>query len=58
MAEGSNAQVFPRHLAKAGFYAGSTINLGAGIKGTLGDIDPLNKVPFKRATSRVWKGPV
>ena len=27
------------------------------IRGTLGDIDPLNKVPFKRATSRVQKGP-
>ena len=25
---------------------------------TLGDIDPLNKVPFKRAISRVRKGPV
>ena len=24
--------------------------------GTLGDIDPLNKVPFKRASSRVQKG--
>ena len=24
----------------------------------LGDIDPLNKVPFKRATSRVQKGPL
>ena len=30
--------------------------LGVGIKGTLGDIDPLNKVPFKRARSRVQKG--
>ena len=27
-----------------------------GIKGTLGDIDPLNKVPLKRARSRVQKG--
>ena len=25
---------------------------------TLGDIDPLNKVPFKRATSTVQKGPL
>ena len=24
-----------------------------GLGGTLGDIDPLNKVPFKRARSRV-----
>ena len=26
------------------------------IRGTFGDIDPLNKVPFKRARSRVWEG--
>ena len=32
--------------------------LGVRIKGTLGDIDPLNKVPFKRATSRAQKGPL
>ena len=40
---------------------GETPKLGVrirGIKGTLGDIDPLNKVPFKRATSRVQKGPL
>ena len=24
---------------------------GVGIRGTLGDIDPFNEVPFKRATS-------
>ena len=30
--------------------------MGVGIKGTLEDIDPLNKVPFKRARSRVQKG--
>ena len=30
--------------------------VGARIRGTLGDIDPLNKVPFKRAKSRVQKG--
>ena len=29
-----------------------------GLKGPLGDIDPLTKVPFKRATSRVKKGPL
>ena len=29
---------------------------GARIRGTLGDIDPLNKVPLKRARSRVKKG--
>ena len=28
------------------------------IRGTLGDIDPLNNVPFKRARSRVQKGPL
>ena len=28
------------------------------IKGTLGDIDPLNKVPVKRSPSRVKKGPL
>ena len=33
------------------------LGLGARIRGTLGDIDPLNKVPFKRAGSRVKKGP-
>ena len=32
--------------------------LGVGIRGTLGDIDPLNKVPFQRATSRGRKGPL
>ena len=31
--------------------------MGVRIRETLGDIDPLNKVPFKRATSRVQKGP-
>ena len=31
--------------------------MGARIRGTIGDIDPLNKAPFKRATSRVQKGP-
>ena len=31
---------------------------GVRIRGTLTDIDPLNKVPFKRATSRVQKGPL
>ena len=33
--------------------------MGVRIRGSLvGDIDPLNKVPFKRATSRVKKGPL
>ena len=27
-------------------------------RGTLGDIDPVNAVPFKRAISRVKKGPL
>ena len=30
--------------------------LGVRIRGTLGDIDPLHKVPFERARSRVQKG--
>ena len=33
-----------------------TVEVGGRIKGTLGDIDPLNKVPLKRARSRVQKG--
>ena len=28
------------------------------MRGTLGDIDPLNKVPFQRAISRVKKDPL
>ena len=32
--------------------------LGDRIRGTLGDRDPLDKVPFKRAISRVEKGPL
>ena len=28
------------------------------MKGSLGDIDPLNQVQFKRATRRVKKGPL
>ena len=32
--------------------------LGVRIRGALGYIDPLNKVPFKRATSRVQQGPL
>ena len=31
--------------------------MGARIRGTLKDIDALNKVPFKRAISRVKQGP-
>ena len=31
--------------------------LGVRIRVTLGNIDPLKKVPFKRARSRVEKGP-
>ena len=30
--------------------------VGVRIRGTLGDIDPLNKVPVKRARSRAQKG--
>ena len=32
--------------------------MGDRIRGTLGDIDPLNKVPFKRARRKVQKGPL
>ena len=32
--------------------------LGVRIQGTLGEIDPLNKLLFKRAISRVKKGPL
>ena len=32
--------------------------MGVRIRGTLGEKDPLNKAPFKRATSRVQKGPL
>ena len=35
-----------------------SFKVGVGTRGTLGDIDPLNKVPFKRATSEVQKGPI
>ena len=31
--------------------------MGDWIRATLGDIDTLNQVPFKRAISRVKKGP-
>ena len=31
--------------------------MGARIREIFGDIDPLNKVPFRRARSRVQKGP-
>ena len=34
------------------------LGVGARSRGTLGDIDPLNKVPFKRARSRAKKGPL
>ena len=30
--------------------------MGVRIRGTLGDTDPLNKLPFKRARSAVQKG--
>ena len=32
--------------------------MGVRIRGTFGDIDPFNKVPFKRARSGVQKGPL
>ena len=30
--------------------------VGVRIRGTLGGVDPRNKIPFKRARSRVQKG--
>ena len=45
-----------RRLISTHVGAGEAI-LGVRIRGTLGDIDPLNKVPFKRARIRVQKGP-
>ena len=59
-AEGS-AAAQRRFLAKPSQAKPSQAKLsqvGVRIRGTLGDIDPLNKVPFKRATSRVQKGPL
>ena len=35
-----------------------SLGLRSMIRGTLGDRDPLKKVPFKRARSRVKKGPL
>ena len=35
------------------FLSWAPADMGVRIRGTLGDIDPLNKVPFKRAISRV-----
>ena len=35
-----------------------TLELGVRISGRSGDTDPLNKVPFQRATSTVQKGPL
>ena len=32
--------------------------MGVRIRGTLGDIDTLNKVPFERARSKAEKGPL
>ena len=32
--------------------------IGVRIRGTLGHPDPLNKVPFKKAISRIKKGPL
>ena len=43
----------------AGFGVGTCCyKLGDRIRGTLGDMDSLNKVPFKRAISRVKKSPL
>ena len=53
--------LFTMLLGRRGWGLGFGLSesmLGVGIRGTLGDIDPLNKVPFKRARSRVKKGPL
>ena len=51
----------PRHLSSQQLELNQLLLLlpvGLRMRGTLGDIDPLNKVPVKRATSRVQKGPL
>ena len=49
----------PRILSEVDTNQMNAVHLvGVGIRGTLGDIDPLNKVLFRRARSRVKKGPV
>ena len=40
------------------FVKNTCYKLGVRIRLTLRDLDPLNKVTFKRATSRVQKGPL
>ena len=40
-----------RLSAASGNPPSKTLILGVRIRGTLGDIDPLSKVPFKRAAS-------
>ena len=40
----------------AGLF-GIGYSVGVRIRENVGDIDRLNKVPFKKATSRVQKGP-
>ena len=45
-------------LAKTPLDLPGTSNMGLRIRGTLEDIDPLKKLPFKRARSRVQKGPL
>ena len=47
---------FGNTAAPASSQENSKWRLGLG--GNLGDIDPLKKVPFKRATGRVQKGPL
>ena len=42
----------------SGGVEGLEFPAGVRIRGTLGDMDPLNKAPVKRATSRVQKGPL
>ena len=34
----------------------TTTHIGIRIRGTLRDIDPLSKLPFKKARSRVYEG--
>ena len=39
-------------------YPAEAHDVGLRIRGTVGDIDPLNKAPLKRARSGVQKGPL
>ena len=46
----------PKHGSRD-VRSGNLNIVGVRIRGPLGDIDPLNKLPYKGAISRVEKGP-